>query len=268
MIVHNKGVAIFINLGKGEVIMALSQSQLDKIAEAFNHQFTDNKRELGDRLREEYEYEYDQVFSETLENEGFPTPQANYMNVNHYAEVESRISMEDWATLVEDSDMVNDKDAYDAFINDDDEVFYTIMNNLDQTTVNFIIEEELSEWIEAHPTEAYLSEEMEIYYDPTEFEEVIRQNNDEIVHEKVKEQLLEEGFPEDVTPDDVDFVIYDARLEKTFDDLAVEHIDNVNQNYNSVDDYLKTQFYTDIVSNDRNYNFEVELTTDPEDFNE
>ena len=80
--------------------------------------------------------------------------------------------------------------------------------------------------------------------------------------------MLEEGFPEDVTPDDVDFIIYDAKLEKTFDDLAVEFIDDVNQNYNTVQDYLKTQFYMDIVSNDRNYDFEVELTTDPEDFNE
>lgn len=248
--------------------MALSQTQLDKLADAFNHQFTDNKRELGNRLREEYEYEYDQAFADTLNSEGFPTPQANYMNVNHYTEIESNISMDDWAELVQDNDIVSDKDEFDAFINDDNNIFYTIMDNLDQTSINFIIEEELSEWIEAHPTEAYLSEEMEIYYDPTEFEEVIRQNNDEIVHEKVKEQLLEEGFPEDVTPDDVDFVIYDARLEKTFDDLAVEHIDDVNQNYNSVDDYLKTQFYTDIVSNDRNYDFEVELTTDPEDFNE
>lgn len=248
--------------------MALSQTQLDKLADAFSHQFTDNKRELGNRLREEYEYEYDQAFADTLNSEGFPTPQANYMNVNHYTEIESNISMDDWAELVQDNDIVSDKDEFDAFINDDNNIFYTIMDNLDQTSINFIIEEELSEWIEAHPTEAYLSEEMEIYYDPTEFEEVIRQNNDEIVHEKVKEQLLEEGFPEDVTPDDVDFVIYDARLEKTFDDLAVEHIDDVNQNYNSVDDYLKTQFYTDIVSNDRNYNFEVELTTDPEDFNE
>jgi len=248
--------------------MALSQTQLDKLAYAFNHQFTDNKRELGNRLREEYEYEYDQAFADTLNSEGFPTPQANYMNVNHYTEIESNISMDDWAELVQDNDIVSDKDEFDAFINDDNNIFYTIMDNLDQTSINFIIEEELSEWIEAHPTEAYLSEEMEIYYDPTEFEEVIRQNNDEIVHEKVKEQLLEEGFPEDVTPDDVDFVIYDARLEKTFDDLAVEHIDDVNQNYNSVDDYLKTQFYTDIVSNDRNYDFEVELTTDPEDFNE
>lgn len=248
--------------------MALSQSQLDKIAQAFNDQFTDGKRELGDRLRVEYEYEYDQSFSETLENEGFPTPQANYMNVNHYAEVESRLSMEDWATFVEDNDIVSDKDEYNAFINDDDSVFYTIMNHLENTNVNFIIEEELSEWIEAHPTEAYLSEEMEIYYDPTELEEMIRQNNDEVVYEKVKEQLLEEGFPEDVTPDDVDFIIYDAKLEKTFDDLAVEFIDDVNQNYNTVQDYLKTQFYMDIVSNDRNYDFEVELTTDPEDFNE
>lgn len=248
--------------------MALSQTQLDKLAYAFNHQFTDNKRELGNRLREEYEYEYDQAFADTLNSEGFPTPQANYMNVNHYTEIESNISMDDWAELVQDNDIVSDKDEFDAFINDDNNIFYTIMDNLDQTSINFIIEEELSEWIEAHPTEAYLSEEMEIYYDPTEFEEVIRQNNDEIVHEKVKEQLLEEGFPEDVTPDDVDFVIYDARLKKTFDDLAVEHIDDVNQNYNSVDDYLKTQFYTDIVSNDRNYDFEVELTTDPEDFNE
>ena len=109
---------------------------------------------------------------------------------------------------------------------------------------------------------------MEIYYDPTELEEMIRQNNDEVVYEKVKEQLLEEGFPEDVTPDDVDFIIYDAKLEKTFDDLAVEFIDDVNQNYNTVQDYLKTQFYMDIVRNDRNYDFEVELTTDPEDFNE
>ena len=248
--------------------MALSQSQLDKIAQVFNDQFTDGKRELGDRLRVEYEYEYDQSFSETLENEGFPTPQANYMNVNHYAEVESRLSMEDWATFVVDNVIVSDKDEYDAFINDVDSAFYTIMNHLENTNVNFIIEEELSEWIEAHPTEAYLSEEMEIYYDPTELEEMIRQNNDEVVYEKVKEQLLEEGFPEDVTPDDVDFIIYDAKLEKTFDDLAVEFIDDVNQNYNTVQDYLKTQFYMDIVSNDRNYDFEVELTTDPEDFNE
>lgn len=194
--------------------MALSQTQLDKLAYAFNHQFTDNKRELGNRLREEYEYEYDQAFADTLNSEGFPTPQANYMNVNHYTEIESNISMDDWAELVQDNDIVSDKDEFDAFINDDNNIFYTIMDNLDQTSINFIIEEELSEWIEAHPTEAYLSEEMEIYYDPTEFEEVIRQNNDEIVHEKVKEQLLEEGFPEDVTPDDVDFVIYDARLEK------------------------------------------------------
>ena len=54
--------------------MALSQTQLDKLAYAFNHQFTDNKRELGNRLREEYEYEYDQAFADTLNSEGFPTP--------------------------------------------------------------------------------------------------------------------------------------------------------------------------------------------------
>lgn len=246
--------------------MALSQAQLDKLAQAFDHQFTDNKRELGNRLREEYEYEYDQEFSETLEGEGFPTPHANYMNVNHYTEIESRLSMDDWATFVEDNDVVSDSDGFDAYIGDENNIVYTIMNNLEQTNINFIIEEELSEWIESHPTEAYLSEEMERYYEPTELEEIIRQSNDEVVHDKVKEQLLEEGFPEDVKPDEVDFLIYDVKLEKTFDDLAIEFIDDVNQSYNSVQDYLKTQFYIDVVRNDRNYDFEVELTTDPEEF--
>lgn len=247
---------------------ALSNQQIQKLADKFSDIFTDEKRELGDRLLLEYEYDYDQEFSEFLDSEGFPTPQANYMNVMHYAEIESNIDFEQWAEIASEDEDINGQDDFESYLNDDDNFFYTIMNNMDSATVNFYIEEELQEWIESHPTEAYLSEEMEKFYDPTEFEEVIRQNNDEVVHDKVKEALSEEGFPEDTNPDDVDFNVYDVQLNKTFDDFAVEFIDDVNQSYDSVKDYLETQFYIDVISNESNYDFEVEITSDPEDFDE
>lgn len=82
--------------------------------------------------------------------------------------------------------------------------------------------------------------------------------------EKIKEALREEGFPEKLNPDDVNYLINNIRLKVSFEELAERHIDEVEAS-GGVTPYLNNRFYKDIL-NANAYDYDVEITEDIQDY--
>lgn len=244
--------------------MAITNKQFESITEQFEKAFANN--EIGDLLRTEDEPTYEYIVNEALEEEGFPQD-ANHYNVNHTLMVSEGTSLEDWTErFVNDFNIETSEEVKVA--NTEDNVNAYILDNIDNTKTDVLINDELEEWIEEHGTEEYLEQRMEEFFDEHEFGEMLEQNATDEVNEKIKEALQDEGFPENTKPDDVSYLVdYNSiKIEIPFADLAEQHIDDV-ESQGTVQNYLERRFYEDILDTGK-YDFDIEVTSDPEDFEE
>lgn len=246
--------------------MALTNEQIEKISTKFSDVFSSEQKELGNVLYQDDEATYEDMVHEALVEEGFPPNDANYTNVEHEMTVAEGKSSEDWAETFISDHSIETKEEFDKWNNDDKAFRDTIIAHIEDTNITVIIKEDIEEWIEHNPTELYLADRMDSWFDKVALQEAIEQNYNERTEEKIQAVLNEEGFPNTVKPSDVNYVVKDARLETTFENLASHHIDDVTQNYNTVRDYLDIQFYSDIINNDDNYEYGIEVTSDIEDF--
>lgn len=245
--------------------MAITKTIKDKLAQAFNSHFTDSKQDLIARFKEDDEAVLDEIVSSSLRENGFPSD-ANYLNTKYDLEITSNIEPSEWADdFIEHEQLDNDDDVLSMVDNESKQQHYILNDRLDAINFNVTPKVEVSEWLEENGSEEYISRAMSKHYEPIVFaDEVLAVNKNSYVMEQVKQALIDDGFPESVNPSDVNFSISDLQLTKSFDDLATEKIDEVYQ-YNTVSDYIKTQFYTDLEESDA-YTFNVEILDDPEDY--
>lgn len=242
--------------------MALTKAQTEQITKTFEELFSDNQ--IATLLEQEDEPTYEYFVNDALEAQGFPVD-ANHYNTDVSMIISSGISYEDWTErYINDLNIETATDLQVA--NDENNVSAYILDNINSTNVDVLVDNELEEWIEEHGTEEYLEQRMEEYFDFLEFGELLEQEATDEVNAKLKESIAEDGFPEGTKPSDVTYLVdsNSIRLTIPFGDLAEIHIDDVEQ-YGKVQSYLDKQFYNDVLDTGR-YDFDVEITSDVEDF--
>lgn len=241
--------------------MALTKTQTNQLADKFSQIFSEEKYELGQRLRTEDEVTYERIIDQALKAEAFPID-ANAFNVEHTLFINQGQSAEQWANDFIEETQISTAEEFNNAINH--HLYPHIFDNLDKTSLNVEIKEDLQHWLEKHGTVEYLEEEMQKEFDVHEFEEYIMQEDDDKKKEKIKEALREEGFPEKLNPDDVNYLINNIRLKVSFEELAERHIDEVEAS-GGVTPYLNNRFYKDIL-NANAYDYDVEITEDIQDY--
>lgn len=241
-----------------------TEKQIQEVASNFESTFGDgNGTELGNRLRTEDEATAEEIVDQFLRAEQFPMD-ANIYNVNVDIIIQSGMSNELWAESYIDAHDITTSEEIQRAKSED--MFYFINDNLDKTKIFVKVNESLREWLEEHGTVEYLAQEMEKAYEPQELEEIIPIEASTEVMEKLRNALSEEGFPSDVDVDEVEYLIANVKLTATYEALAERHIDDIEAS-GSVQSYIRNQFYTDII-NENVFDFDVEITSDPEDFQE
>ena len=202
---------------------------------------------------------------ERLRMEGFPK-EATHENVKYMYKIENKLSLDMWVEMFVmryDLEGASDVDV-EKCVDDDFLVLEVILENIESVDLKLIIQESLATWLEEHGTVEYLEQEMEKNYEVIIMQELIEQSSDYEIHQKVKEALNEEGFPDEVRPEDVDYGVYDIKLTESFESLAERHIDDIEQ-YGGVSQYIKDEFHQDIID-DEAYTFSVSIESDREDF--
>lgn len=244
--------------------MAITKNQQDTLEGYFEVAFSNQGLELAEQLQMDDEVTYEDIVDDALTAQAFPKD-ANHYNVTHRLNINAGQSIEKWAEDFIDEEGIENNEDFNTLVSQYD-VQYFILNHIDRTQTHVEIIDDLEEWIEHHGTEEYLEKRMEQHYDSHEFEEIIAQEDTDKVLDKVRESLKDEGFPDSVEPSDVTYLIDTNSIKITipFQDLASQHIDDVESN-GTVQGYLDNQFYSDIINADK-YDFEVEVTSDVEDF--
>ncbi|OEK58871.1 hypothetical protein [Staphylococcus equorum] len=242
--------------------MTISEAKIKQLENKFDEAFDDNNGlELGKRFRTDDEATAEEIIDQALKSESFPMD-ANIYNVTADILIHKGRSTEDWAEhYINDKD-ISDEESFQTALNDD--VYYFISENLEKTQIEVDIRDNLAVWLDKHGTVEYLESKMENEYEVIIIQEMIELQEPIEVQQKVKQALSEEGFPENVTADDVDYSVYDIKLTESFESLAERHIDDIEK-HGGVDKYIKEQFYKDII-NENLYTFSVDIESDREDF--
>ncbi|WP_113589804.1 hypothetical protein [Staphylococcus aureus] len=238
------------------------ETMIKNLGERYEDVFSDN---IGLIYESEYAEDAEVIINSALKDEGFPE-EATMINTKAYLDIKPKINFEEWAEGFLDEKQVETKEEYDSINNDD--LMYYVFDNLDKADVEVRIEDSLEEWLDEHGTVEYLAQEMENSFESAYLEEVIEFNNgyNDDINEKIRLAMREEGFSEDVDTTDVEFMLYDVRLTTTFEDFAEEQIMCI-ENVGGVARYLENDFYDEILASGY-YDFEVEITSDVEEFEE
>lgn len=242
--------------------MTLSEAKIKQLENKFDEAFDDSDGlALGHRFTTDDEATAEDIIDQALKSESFPMD-ANMYNVKADILIHRGMSSADWAEYYVNEKDISDEDKFQTALNDD--LYYFITENLEKTSIEVKIKDNLAEWLDKHGTVEYLESKMEKEYEVIVLQEMIELQEPIEVQQKVQQTLSEEGFPENVTADDVDYSVYDIKLTESFESLAERHIDDIEQ-HGGVTKYIKDQFYKDIVD-DNLYTFNVEITSDREDF--
>ncbi len=239
-----------------------TEKQIETLTNEFDKIFSD-KLELGDRLRTEDEVIAEEITDQALRSEKFPID-ANMYNTQIDILIDSGMSTEEWAKSYLDAHNIESREDFQNALNDD--LYYFVIDNLEKTKINVIIRESLKEWLEKHGTIEYLTQEMEKAFEPSELEYLIEVEAPTVVNEKLREALREEGFPPNTDVSELEYDITDVKLTATFEGLAEKHIDDIESS-GGVSSYINNRFEKDIIS-DEAYSFDVEILSDPEDYQE
>lgn len=242
--------------------MALSETKINQLEKKFDEMFSEGEGSIiGRRFMSEDEATSEDIIDQALRTEKFPMD-ANMYNVKSEIYIHKGRSEQDWAEHFIEEQNVNEEN-FQAKVNDE-ELYYFITENLDKTNIQVEIKENLAEWLDKHGTVEYLEKKMEDEYEAIILQEFIETEDSVEVRQKAEQTLKEEGFPEHVTVNMVDYSVYDVKLTETFESLAERHIDDIER-YGGVSKYIKNQFYKDIAK-DNVYTFNVEILSDREDF--
>lgn len=133
----------------------MNNTQKQKLAELFEDVFAD-KYELDTILQQEDSATYNDEILGALNDEGFPTDADIQERVNAYIEVTSNADEDAWIKQFE-----SDYDLEDASSEDIDasltteNVMECIISHIEMTRLTVIIEDDLEEFLDENPTEAF-----------------------------------------------------------------------------------------------------------------
>lgn len=243
--------------------MAVSEQNLKALTKAFESLFEDQKT-LGDMFLEDNAHAYAERVDDVLVQESFPS-NANYQNVAHDYEIgNGLLEPEEWAEkMIEDNDL--DNEGVEVVKDDSIELANFIFDNYDQLDHFVSLYDEPAEWGDENPNVEYLEMALRGQFYPEECEELIPTHDTEYYLESVREAMADD-FPEDTDPLELEVNIFDVELITDEGTLAEVYIDDAIHE-GSVDRFIQDKYHIALVE-DGYIKYAVEITSDPEDFQE
>lgn len=243
--------------------MAMNETQREYVKNQFQELFADPSI-IGEHYRADDEYNYGYVVNEALMDEDFPDD-ANHTNINVEVEIRNNSDLDVWCDMFEHYNHISGEDEFEANKDDEESYLLTIYDNIDMTEIVVTILDDVDEWLDQNPTEESLAEQIELEWDEEFIREVIPAYAIDYV-EKIKEAIEDDDFPDDVDVMAIDVFVIDIEEGTSFENMAVQFIDNVYNNFESVSEYTReNQHMFDALENGM-VEYEIEVTSDPEDF--
>lgn len=243
--------------------LRLTDTQYKALEKKFDDVFADNK--MARIFEENDEYTYESIVSEYLiEDENFPND-VQIKDVDFELQMSSAISYSEWVDqFVEEQDFDSSEEVESVLNDSEDELGLYVLDNMHKTSVVIVLKQTLDEYLNEHPTAPYLAERIEDEFDVPAITEYLEENPDDDIIEKVREQAIEEGFPEDIDIDEIKYVLSDVDFKVSPSDIADRVIGKV-EGIGNTDTYMTTEYDKDLVENNF-IDYKIEITSDPEDF--
>lgn len=239
--------------------MELTDNQAQQLAEAVENVI--QSRNFANELRTYDDYMYYQMVNDALEQNDVPQD-INPQDIEHELTLKTSMNSEAWAQQLVNEDIQN-ADELNKNIDDEDVLVQALLYHLDNFDAQVEIKEEIDEVRNRKPTKESLKEAIEESFDVYEFGEYLRENENEVLNEAIKERAIEEGFPQDVDVKQIDYTIDDITLTQSFEAMAENYLDEAEQS-EDVRQFIAENLYNKI-ENDKQFKLDIRIESDPED---
>ncbi|MEY8604619.1 hypothetical protein AALK46_12930 [Staphylococcus nepalensis] len=237
----------------------------NKAEEKFEELFNENQNELSDSVYRENQAEIEPIINEMIDEEGFPNS-VTMLDVDVQITVLPKLSFPQW---VEEMFSKEEENEIENNIENESHYLNFVLGNIELASIKISIEGDPEDYKynPLYADEEIIAQELDRHYDVHIMEEEIKHEDTTNLHQKVKEQLLEEsGNSIDVNEVDIDtinFEVYDIKLEKEPAEFADE-FEMLMVNHDTIKNYVETQFYSDLIERNKVF-YEVEITDDIQD---
>lgn len=242
--------------------MKFTQQQTELLIKEFDSTF--NNTELEEAFKNDFNDMYNAILTDVLVQNGYPEnvkPEKSPAKIK----INPKTTVEDFVKYVEEAEII--EDIEDFMIKSTDTRFYidTILINIGETNIEVEFTADPKEYLEMYPTVDYLAREMEKYFNSTDFEEVIR--NDEEFIEDIQEEAEDEGF-HNIPIEKIKYKITDLKPADSYEYFADLMINNdVFSDETTVQSFLKKDYYNELARG-KQYEVDIEFLIDPEEIDE
>ena len=236
--------------------MTLSKDTREDILQEVDMDFVDQEP-LQSAVMEEYADEIEDEALQTAIDEGFPnitdmSTLSYTIDVNPQGSVES--VAEKWINFLEDiSD--NEEDLENILSKPSARIEHFVLNASDYLEISIVLLESVEEFSERNPVEniEYLANRLESDFSAEEYEGYLIEDavSSDALNDKVSEAYIEAGIA--YTPENESiygFEIKNIRPKYSFQDIADRLAENIQESFDTVQDYLDAQFYRDLDEHD------------------
>lgn len=236
--------------------MTLSKDTREDILQEVDMDFVDQEP-LQSAVMEEYADEIEDEALQTAIDEGFPnitdmSTLSYTIDVNPQGSVES--VAEKWINFLEDiSD--NEEDLENILSKPSARIEHFVRNASDYLEISIVLLESVEEFSERNPVEniEYLANRLESDFSTEEYEGYLIEDavSSDALNDKVSEAYIEAGIA--YTPENESiygFEIKNIRPKYSFQDIADRLAENIQESFDTVQDYLDAQFYRDLDEHD------------------
>ncbi|WP_113589874.1 hypothetical protein [Staphylococcus aureus] len=238
------------------------------VAEQNKQQLADKVEELiqsrnfGEELRAYDAYVYEEMVRDAMENKDIPDF-IEPSDVEHELILTNKKSPEAWAETLTQRELLNEQDVKQA-LDDEEELVQSMLNEIEgnfDAEVEF--KEELDEVLMRKPDVKTLSDELENNYDEYTFVEYLKENENELLQERLNETLQEEGFPSDVDKQNIEYSV-DVSIEQSFDTLAERYLEDAREEENAR--IYAQENINEILEKEKAFSLDITIDSDAEDY--
>ncbi|HCX2884250.1 TPA: hypothetical protein ACJULA_002551 [Staphylococcus aureus] len=238
------------------------------VAEQNKQQLADKVEELiqsrnfGEELRAYDAYVYEEMVRDAMENKDIPDF-IEPSDVEHELILTNKQSPEAWAETLTQRELLNEQDVKQA-LDDEEELVQSMLNEIEgnfDAEVEF--KEELDEVLMRKPDVKTLSDELENNYDEYTFVEYLKENENELLQERLNETLQEEGFPSDVDKQNIEYSV-DVSIEQSFDTLAERYLEEAREEENAR--IYAQENINEILEKEKAFSLDITIDSDAEDY--
>ncbi|MCH4441723.1 hypothetical protein [Staphylococcus haemolyticus] len=244
--------------------MPITETQKQALSESVEDVL--QSRNFAQELESSDAYLYEEFVKQALQQNDVPDD-IEARHIDHELKMKSKISGDAWAEFLINEVFFEQGNALKAAIDKEDILVETMLGNMeDNFDVEVELKEEISEVRNRKPTIESLTEIFNDEYDENEFVERLRQNENEILFEKVKEIATENGFPNNVNVNDLEYSVTNVNLTQGFDTLAERYLDDA-ESLGDARLYAQTNLYN-ILEDEKAFNPDVEIDMEPSELEE